>query len=220
MKHSAFLLLLFWSFGLWSQDPENVFRLKPSLGINGCQIHGDSYSGYDKLGFFGGVAMNARLKKKFSLEVGFYFTQKGARHNPNPKAGDYSYYRVNLNYIDVPLLLRFEVNNNYFITAGPSLAYLVSYKEVINYADMTGYWRFNALEGGVNLGLGRKIKKQFYVEVRTSNSISPVRDYGRVANLVFYPNPVARFFNKGLYNNILTLLVTYQIDLKQKRGSQ
>lgn len=185
--------------------------------MNGCQIHGDSYSGYDKIGFFGGVAVNAFLKKKLSAELGFYFSQKGSRHNPNPKAGDYSYYRVNLNYIDLPLLLRYELNSNYFVTAGPSLAYLVSYKEVINYADMTGYWRFNAIEASVNVGLGRKIKDQFYVEVRCTNSIIPVRDYGRVANLVFYPNPVARFFNKGLYNNLLTLLVCYKLDFKPKR---
>lgn len=202
-----------------SAQKNSIFTLKPSLGINGCQIHGDTYSGYNKIGAFGGIAVNARLKNKASFELGFYFSQKGARHNSNPGKGDFSYYNVNLNYIDMPLSFRFNVNPRYFISLGPSLAYLVSYKENINYTDFTGQYLFNSFETGVNAGLGRKIKEKFTIEVRSSNSITPIRDYGTIANLVFYPNPVARFFNKGLYNNILTLMVSYTIDLKKKTDS-
>ncbi len=200
------------------ENPARVFILKPSLGLNGCQIHGDSYSGYNKLGLFAGVAVNAQLSTKASFELGFYFSQKGARHNQNPKAGDYTFYRVNLNYIDLPISFRYHVNSVYFITLGPSVAYLFSYYEDINNSNVTGQSKFNNYEVGVNFGLGRKIKNKIYVEVRTSNSVTAVRGYGRVANLVFYPNPVARFFNRGLYNNILTVLLTYKIDLKNKRA--
>ena len=77
------------------------------MGLNFCQIHGDSYSGFDKLGLFFGTSVNARLKKKMSLELGFYFSQKGARHNSNPENGDFSFYRVNLNYLDVKVRLNF-----------------------------------------------------------------------------------------------------------------
>lgn len=217
-----FLFLIFFliSYSLFPQAYKgSVFTLKPSLGLNGCQIHGDTYSGYNKVGVFGGTAVNARLKNKASLELGFYFSQKGARHNSNPGKGDFSFYHVTLNYIDLPLSFRFNVNPRYFITLGPSVAYLVSYKENINYTDYTGQYHFNNFEIGVNIGLGRKIKEKFFVEVRCSNSITPIRDYGTIANLVFYPNPVARFFNKGLYNNILTLMVSYTIDLKKKTES-
>ncbi|MDP1799820.1 MAG: porin family protein [Bacteroidota bacterium] len=217
---SLFLILLLFSFFARAQDnSRSVFTIKPTLGLNGCQIHGDSYSGYNKLGFFGGVAVNARLKSRASFELGFYFSQKGARHNSNPGKGDFSFYHVNLNYIDLPLSFRFNVNPRYFITLGPSIAYLVSYKENINYTDFTGQYKFNNFETGINIGLGRKIKEKFFIEVRSSNSITPIRDYGTIANLVFYPNPVARFFNKGLYNNILTLMLSYTIDLKKKTES-
>ncbi|MBL7920472.1 MAG: PorT family protein [Bacteroidia bacterium] len=213
------LLIMFFVCIKLSAQKNSIFTLKPSLGINGCQIHGDTYSGYNKIGAFGGIAVNARLKNKASFELGFYFSQKGARHNSNPGKGDFSYYNVNLNYIDMPLSFRFNVNPRYFISLGPSLAYLVSYKENINYTDFTGQYLFNSFETGVNAGLGRKIKEKFTIEVRSSNSITPIRDYGTIANLVFYPNPVARFFNKGLYNNILTLMVSYTIDLKKKTDS-
>lgn len=214
-----YLILIFSSIKLLSQS-NSVFALKPSLGLNGCQIHGDNYSGYNKLGAFGGIAVNAKLKNKASFELGFYFSQKGARHNSNPAKGDYSFYHVTLNYLDIPLSFRFNVNPKYFITLGPSIAYLISYKENINYTDFTGQYPFNKFETGVNIGLGRKIKDKFFVEVRCSNSVTSVRDYGVLANKVFYPNPVARFFNKGFYNNILTLMISYNINLKNKSEEQ
>src|SRR5688572_16941267 len=97
----VFILLLVAGI-LRSQDNNSgVFSLKPSVGVNGCQIHGDSYSGYDKVGLFGGIAVNSRLKnERTSLELGFYFSQKGSRHNPTKN--DPSFYRLHLNYLDLP----------------------------------------------------------------------------------------------------------------------
>jgi hypothetical protein len=215
MKVCFFLLLLPFSLSA-QQATEPVFTLKPSVGFNACQVHGDSFSGYHKFGAFGGVAVNAKLNQKLSLELGFYFSQKGARHNPDPDKGDITYYRLNLNYVDMPLSLRYAVNSTYFITLGPSVAYLISHNENINYIDRTADSKFNSTELGVNVGLGRKIRDRFSIEVRSSNSIKAIRSYGAVANLVFFPNPVARFFNKGFYNNILTLLLTYKLNFKKK----
>lgn len=194
---------------------DNVFSLKPSLGLNGCQVHGDNYDGYKKLGFFGGLAVNARFSEKLSLELGFYFSQKGARKNPTKD--NYDYYRLNLNYIDLPLSLRYMLNKRYFLTFGPSLAYLVNYNENIDYTDFTGRYQFKKYEVGLNVGLGRTVVNNLSVEVRCSNSITSIRDYGVVSN-VFYPNPVARFFNKGFYNNILTVMLSYKLGKSTSSG--
>ena len=215
------VLLVFFCFcsALSAQDKgQNVFSLKPSFGINGCQIHGDNYSGYDKFGVLLGTAINARINERGSFELGFYFSQKGSRHNPNPKNNDYSFYRVNLNYLDMPLSFRYMVNERYFITLGPSVAYLISYREETERGDWTGMYPFNKFEAGVNFGLGAKIQDKFSVELRSSNSVTPVRSYGMLANQVWYPNAVARFFNKGLYSNLLSLFITYHFDLNKKSG--
>ncbi len=215
-----FLIFLLFSIELNAQkSSDDVFTLKPSLGFNGCQIHGDNYSGYDKFGVFGGLSVNARLNNKASLELGFYFSQKGARHNQNPAKGDYTFYRVNLNYIDLPLLFKYHVNPIYFITGGPSIAYLINYQEDNEVGNWDGAYPFQKFEYGINVGLGRKIKDNFFVEVRSSNSIVAIRPYGILATQVFYPNVIARFFNAGLYNNILTLVVSYKINFKKKSES-
>lgn len=214
-----YLIFLFSSLSLRSQDnASSVFTLKPSLGLNGCQVHGDNYSGYDKLGFFAGIAVNGRISSRASLELGFYFSQKGSRHNPNPKVSDYSRYILNLNYIDLPLSLRYMLNSRYYATLGPSIAYLVNYHEDINYSNMTGFYKFNKYEVGVNVGLGTRINDNWLIEFRCSNSVTAIRGYG-VVSTVFYPNPVARFFNKGFYNNILTLMLTYKLEFKKSATS-
>ena len=216
MRYIIYIFFVY-SFVLKSQTTNNsVFTLKPSIGFNACQVHGDNYDGYNKFGGFGGLTVNAKVNTKISFDIGFYFSQKGAKHNQNPIKGDYSYYRLNLNYIDLPVCLKYNANSIYFLTLGPSVAYLINYSENINNVDYTGYYPFKKFEYGINFGLGRKIQDNFFVEVRTSNSFASIRDYGQIANLVFFPNPVARFFNKGFYNNILTLIVSYKLNFKNK----
>jgi len=215
------ILALFFSLSLQSQTTQkNVFTLKPALGFNGCQIHGDNYSGYDKFGVLAGIAVNAALNEKMSLELGFYFSQKGSRHNQNPDKGDYSYYRVNLNYIDLPLSFRYMLNSKYFITAGSSIAYLINYSEDTQLGNWNGVYPFKKYEVGLNVGFGAQLKNNFSVELRSSNSVTPIRPYGITASGIYYPNAIARFFNKGLYNNILSVIISYQLDFKKQSGNQ
>jgi len=182
--------------------------------MNACQIHGDAASGYNKPGITGGVVINARLSKKASIDLGFLYSQKGAWKNA--KEDDPTFFRINIDYIELPLLLNIKANSKYFITFGPSLAYLVNFKVNLNGIDYSDLYNFNKFEYAVNFGLGRKIKGKWLVEVRTNNSFLPILNYGQTANLVFFPNPVARFFNKGLYNNLLSAYIIYEIHPKKK----
>jgi hypothetical protein len=213
------LILLFFSVQLAAQEA-NVFSLKPALGVNGCQIHGDNYSGYDKFGLFAGLAVNSRFSASNSVELGFYFSQKGSRKNENPKNNDYTFYRANLNYFDMPLSLRHSINEKYFVTLGPSIAYLISYTERAFPDNCPGDCPFNKFEVGINVGLGARIADKITLELRSSNSLTPIRNFGQLANLVYYPNPVARFFNRGLYNNILSLFLAYELHPNAKRSGQ
>lgn len=212
-----FIILLFCiTQFIGAQTTEAIFSFKPVIGFNACQIHGDNASGYNKFGFNGGIMVNANLSKKTSLDLGIVFSQKGAAKNQNVKNGDYTFFRINLYYVEMPLLLHYKVNQTYFITLGPSLGYLAGSNVWTDQGNLNDLYRFNKFEYGVNFGLGRKIKGNWLVEVRTTNSINPVLNYGAIANNVFFPNPVARFFNKGLYNNILSAYVTYVLTPKKK----
>jgi hypothetical protein len=196
------------------QKNASVFSLKPSLGISGCQIHGDSYDGYDKLGFTGGAFINAKLTKKSSFELGFLYALKGSKHNPTN--GDPSYYLLNISYVDAPLYWHFFLHPKYFITFGFYGSYLFNYNEYRDYTDVTGWYIYNKFDFGLVTGLGRKITENLHVELRFTNSLIPIRNIN--AN-TYYENPVARFFNKGYYNNVLTFMFAYKLDLNKTRAN-
>ena len=194
-----------------------VFSLEPGLGINACQVHGDSYSGYDKVGLFAGTSINARLSDTKSFLFGFYFSQKGSRKNPNYKSGNYDYYRLNLTYIEAPFMFKYYSHGTYFVTVGGSIAYLVNASEDATRSSFSAFGDFRPLEGSLCFGLGKNINQKFRLEVRCSNSIFPVHKFN-LGTKIFYPNPLARLFYKGLYNNVLGFFVSYNIEPKKKTG--
>jgi hypothetical protein len=213
-----FWIFLFFSVLSHAQTERKLFSLKPAFGVSGCQIHGDGYRGYRKFGVFGGAAVNIAFKEKISVDLGFYFSQKGARHNPNPEKGDLNFYHVKLNYLEVPLLFRFQLNPMYFATIGPSLAYLLSASEYNQFGEVTNR-AFNKFEPAVAVGLGRKVGEAFFVEVRMSNSLAPIRDYGLFQGNVYYPSTVNKLFKPGIYNNVLSFIVAYKINSQKKGGN-
>ena len=189
------------------------FSLKPMLGITACQVHGDNYSGYNKLGFTGGLYVNAAIKKQTSLELGIIFIQKGAQRNPNPTKFDYTAYYLNLNYVEVPLLIRLQPKK-FFFTAGVSFAYLINYYEATEIGNITGMFPFKSTEYSFNLGLGMMITPKLAVEVRTNNSFLTIRPWPSSFR-PYYNNVIARQFNNGSYNNILQMLFTYKLGGKK-----
>lgn len=208
------VFVLFSFFSIAQPGSNSVFSLKPTLGMSGCQIHGDSYDGYNKLGFMGGFALNASLSKKSSLELGFVYSTKGSKHVPDKN--DASYYLLNIRYIELPLYWHFFLNSKYFITLGFYGAYMINYYENRDYVDQTGWYEYNKYDFGLVTGIGRKINDDFHVELRFSNSLVPIRN---INSNTYYPNPVARFFNKGYYNNIVTFMLAYKIDLNKSRAN-
>lgn len=191
------------------------FSLKPMLGITACQVHGDNYSGYNKLGFTGGLYVNAAIKKQTSIELGIIFIQKGAQRNPNPAKFDYTAYYLNLNYVEVPLLIRWQPKK-FFFTAGISFAYLINYYEATEIGNITGMFPFKSNEYSFNLGLGMMIAPKLAVEVRANNSFLTIRPWPSSFR-PYYNNVIARQFNNGSYNNILQIALTYKLGGKKNR---
>jgi hypothetical protein len=197
----------------------NKFSLKPCLGITASQLHGDAYDGYHKLGLVAGLYVNAALKERSSLEFGLIFDQKGARKNQNPAKFDYRYYYLNLNYLEVPLIYRWQPNR-FFFTLGASFAYLISYYEASEAGNLTGKIPFNSTEYSVNTGIGRMISQKMAIEIRFNNSFLPVKPLPPGYTKPYYNNIIARTFSNGCYNNIVQIAFTYKLTPGKKRESK
>lgn len=186
--------------------------------MTACQIHGDTYNGYHKIGLVGGFFVSAELSEKTSADLGIIFIQKGSRKNINPDKNDYSYYYLNLNYVEVPFVLRYKINK-YYVTGGASFGYLISHYEESNSGVNVGFLPFEKYEYSFNVGLGRKLGERWDVEVRSNNSFKTIRKFQIPVNY-YINNWVARKFNKGYYNNILEIIFSYRINLVKNREPQ
>ncbi len=184
-------------------------------GFSPSQVHGDAYSGFHKLGIMGGVGVESVFSEKVSMNLSFLFIQKGARKNQNPAKNDLTYYYLNLNYVEVPVLVTYT-QKKFLFDVGVSAAYLINYYEASEAGNFTGVYPFQKFDYSVKVGLGVNISPKWFVNCRSSNSFITTRP-NRIKQAIYYNNIIARTFNKGYYNNILEFTIGYRIKTNNKK---
>lgn len=221
LKKFLFIILFLLPLSIFSQgnlpaSDKNAFHLLLSAGVSPAQVHGDSYSGFHKLGFMGGVGVETVFSEKASMSLSFFFIQKGARKNQNLEKNDLTAYYLNLNYLEVPLLITYT-QKKFIFDAGISAAYLVNYYEGDQNMVYTGVFPFQKFDYSVKVGLGYNINPKWFVNFRSSNSFITIRP-NRIKQAIYYNNIIARTFNKGYYNNILEFTLGYRIIPNSKKN--
>jgi hypothetical protein len=114
-------------------------------GLSSARLRGDAVSNLDNLlsvadgmftagsrkGFFAGAYASIPVSELFSVEPALYYTQKGydLKGNLAVKAIDFlgagAHAQLNLNYIDVPVVLKANING-FQVFAGPQVSYLAN----------------------------------------------------------------------------------------------
>jgi len=187
-------------------------------GISTSQVDGDTYAGYNKVGFLVGgfVTKKFSLENKWSASFEITYIQKGSRKVPHPDKGDYSEYKLNLNYAEVPLLLKYnfsasdssnEHRMNFALEGGLAIGALVYSKEEIAGGQLPGGTPFQKSDYSIILGLNYFLSKHIGFDVRTEYSIVPVRK-GSAGQ--YYQNWTYKIFKPGYYNNLLVFSLRYQ----------
>lgn len=178
-------------------------------GVSPSQVHGDAYSGFNKLGAMGGVGVESQLSDNWAANLSFLFIQKGSQKNQNIQKNDLTYYYLNLNYLEVPFLVSYN-QKKFLFDLGVSAAYLMNYYEASEAGNFTGLYPFNKFDYSVKIGLGLNINSKWFVNFRSSNSFITTRS-NRIKQAIYYNNVIARTFNKGYYNNIIEFTVGYRL---------
>lgn len=214
-KSILFISFIFFLLTAFSQEVKQTFRPVFSIGMVASQVDGDTYSGYHKIGYFFGLGVNRQLTQKLEIEFGITFLQKGARknyaldsasrNNPNNE-----FYLLRLNYVEVPLFLRFKAFKKFKFEVGGAGAYLIrSYEESQN-----GYYNGNTYKNfdfSFLLGFGYQLKPNVFVNLRYEYSFVPFRDYYASSNGIYHGQFPYSLFNTGLYNNLLILSFNYKL---------
>jgi hypothetical protein len=193
-----------------------VFNTGIIAGISGAQIEGDGYGGYRKLGFIGGGFVGIDLSERISTQFEIYFINKGSFDAAHPDKGDFDKFSVNLNYIEVPIVLNYKSNNIKF-EAGLYIAKLVGTPKLEDEFGpiFVNQFPFKSFDFGGIIGASYQISERFSCNLRSKNSIIPIRDFQNFDQNVGLLN---KLFNRGWYNVDLNFTVRYHFGNNKNVG--
>lgn len=111
------------SVSAFAQNEVGQFTLQPKAGINFANLTGDGTKG--KVGFVGGLEAEYGIAENFGLTLGAMYSMEGARLETVNDVKD----RINLTYLNVPVLLQYYVVPGLAVKAGAQFGFKMSAKE-------------------------------------------------------------------------------------------
>ncbi len=190
-----------------AQNPNYFYLEEPKLfqggvvaGANFCQVDGDNYAGFFKIGFNAGAVLYTRINNSFAVSMELLFSQKGA--TSNFRKDKIVSQKINLNYAEIPILINVFDKKKSHLSAGLSYARLISSNDEIitnpsGLYDQTKY-PFKKYDLNFIAGVNLHLLKGLYGNLRFQYSVLPIRT-----------DIDTRFARDQQYNNMWTLRVMY-----------
>ncbi|KAF0130377.1 MAG: hypothetical protein FD155_1677 [Bacteroidetes bacterium] len=182
-------------------------------GLIMAQVDGDEAYGYKKTGANFGVGVMIPFKKNWDISMETSFSQKGARQKAQYSMDSLNgAYKLNLNYLEIPVLIHYT--DKEFITVGTGL----SWARLIDAAEwehgrqtrttaQNKIYKPNDLS--VLLDLKMKIYKKLKFNFRYSYSMLKIRtrEFSTVGGTTIW--------TRHQYNNTLTFRLVYIFNEEQ-----
>ena len=218
MKKLLFIAVLLMStLGLRAQESHfgvklglnrNAFSLTYDEGVSA--ISPDDYKG--KMGFEAGLISEFKLSDKFAVAPELLYASIGDHYEFSKEVSGVKYEgsgSVFLNYIQIPVMARYYINDAFSLEFGPQIGILLSaeseYETKVTYAGTTttdsgkvdDYKKdVESTEFGLNLGTGYKLENGLFFNFRYTIGLS---DIAKDKNAVIKNNTlrlgIGYFFN-------------------------
>jgi hypothetical protein len=181
-------------------------------GLNATQVDGDEVFGYKKYGWnLGATAIIPITKKKWFIGLETVYSQKGSYQHPiysDPAKN--GAYKLNLDYVEVPVLLLFEDKGKLTFGAGASWNRLIKVDEWENgrktLTTLSGPYTRDDFD--VLLDVRFNVYKRLKFNFRYAYSMIKIRTRT-------YDNGVSTWDRKQ-YNNLLSFRLLYVFNEKIK----
>lgn len=126
------------------EDPvdfkNGLFRALFIGGLNLSQVDGDDQAGYVHPGFYGGVGVLVKFHRHMSVSTAILYNMKGATQRLNANDPAQRSFRIQWDYIQVPLMFNVHDKKVFMANVGLGFGYLIRNK--INHralvSDSTG----------------------------------------------------------------------------------
>lgn len=120
-----------------------------TAGLNLANIVGDNTDGNAmKAGFHAGLAFDFSLSDNVLLSPAVLYSTKGTQDDKESK------YKLNTNYVEIPVLVKYQLDNGLNFGAGPYLGLLMSAKSTDGTDDIDVKDLFASTDYGLKAGIG------------------------------------------------------------------
>ena len=154
-------------------------------GLNVANLSGDITDNKALIGFNVGVFAEITLADSFFLQPELVYSGQGTDTDV-PLFG-FDFFGVtesyNLNYINIPIMFKYDVANRFYLEAGPQIGFLVS----AEYAGVDIKDDFETTDFGANFGLSYGFTEKLFGQARYKIGLSNIaKDSGgdKISNTV------------------------------------
>ncbi len=108
------------------------------VGLNTSQITVDNLAGYNKPGITAGIWVKRQFANpKLSAWMEISYLPKGSRKNLRPSDSIPAYYRLHLNYVEVPITINYRIAPKISLETGISCGVYISHTEEDLFGDLS-----------------------------------------------------------------------------------
>ncbi len=160
-------------------------------GLNAYTLNADDNSAADtKISFHVGLLSHFHITGNFALQPEIVYSVQGASYNMSGTD-----VRLNLNYINVPVLFQYMFDNGFRLQAGPQLGFLASAKSEVNGNGTDVKANFEAIDLGLAIGASYvNPSSNFGFDIRYNLGLSNINANSNVNS-----------FNRGLQAGVFYL---------------
>ena len=151
-----------------AQAEAGTVSLKPLVGINVANI--TDGNGDAKVGLAAGAELGYQLNESFAVTAGAIYSMQGAKNDE---------YKVNLDYINIPILANYYITKGLAVKAGIQPAFNV--KAEGEYGDIEGFKSFDL---SIPVGLSYEIS-DFVIDARYNWGMTKLLEGFDSKNTVF-----------------------------------
>ena len=158
-------------------------KIVPVLGANFASVNGDDADSFDnRTGINGGVLVRTAASDQIDVETGLIYSQQGADYSESMYSGKYK-----LDYLNIPVMARFNVGDGFILQAGPQIGFLMSAKDEYDFDGESGEEDVKEyLKGtdfGINLGAGYQFPGGFGIDATYNLGLTNIADSPDLSNV-------------------------------------
>ncbi|WP_298137188.1 porin family protein [Flavobacterium sp.] len=165
-KSILFVITALLSANFINAQKSELMKLGLKAGINYANYTGSDVNTDAITNFHAGLVLEIKVLKNFSFQPELLYSTQGAEVD---NLGEQ--FKNELGYISIPLLAKFNLNDNLSLELGPQASFLLSERNEVEAGDS------NTFDFAVTGGLSYKLGKHFFVQGRYGLGLTePKRD--------------------------------------------